>query len=240
MEKVSPHVTSLSLTPHFPVRRAEQISARGSCPSAAQLVHPIRAGSSSRQWENRGISRQRFTPLSSDSPVHDKIFISPMFSSGKCFPNPGQRCQGCPRAGKPWAGNPPGSQHKGVGPQCPLGGKNPHIFLRNPFLRAYLSNKYFTFLMCFFACHTATTVLVLCFSYEALQMSFLPFKLFILLLLIAVLWKSEVEKTVISHNVHTQHQQNRAAKSKPAGCGGHGHHMDILVKLLTQQWEVFL
>lgn len=31
------------------------------------------------------------------------------------------------------------------------------------------------------------TVLVLCFSYETLQVSFLPFKLFILLLLIAVL-----------------------------------------------------
>lgn len=50
--------------------------------------------------------------------VHDKFFISPMFSSVKCFPSPGQGCQGCPRAGEPWAGNPP---RLGMGPPCPSG-----------------------------------------------------------------------------------------------------------------------
>lgn len=55
-----------------------------------------------------------FTPQSSDSPVHDKLSISPQFSSGKCFPNAGQVSQGCPRAVEPWAGNPPSSQKKGM------------------------------------------------------------------------------------------------------------------------------
>lgn len=62
----------------------------------------------------------------------------------------------------------------------------------NPFLRPYLLNTEFTFLARLFACYRVIAVLVLCLSYGALQASFLPLKLFTLLLLIPVLQRSEV------------------------------------------------